>query len=64
MPNCPLLQLEYFDVYSARQPDDPDIAFGLCELGMGCPELGNVLIGATPGPFRITGRVRFELQGR
>ena len=25
-------------------PDNPDIAFGLCDLGMGCPELGNVLV--------------------
>ena len=23
-------------------PEDPDIAFGLCDLGMGCPELGTV----------------------
>ena len=23
-------------------PDDPDIAFGLCDLGMGCPEIGSV----------------------
>jgi hypothetical protein len=23
-------------------PDEPDIAFGLCDLGMGFPELGNV----------------------
>ncbi len=23
-------------------PDDPDILFGLCDLGMGFPELGNV----------------------
>lgn len=23
-------------------PEDPDIAFGLCDLGMGFPELGNV----------------------
>jgi DUF2958 family protein len=23
-------------------PDNPDIAFGLCDLGVGCPELGNV----------------------
>ncbi|MGE3866558.1 MAG: DUF2958 domain-containing protein [Hyphomonadaceae bacterium] len=23
-------------------PDDPDIAFGLCDLGMGVPELGSV----------------------
>ncbi len=26
-------------------PEDPDIAFGLCDLGMGCPELGNVSLG-------------------
>lgn len=25
-------------------PDDPDLAFGLCDLGMGFPELGPVLI--------------------
>lgn len=25
-------------------PDDPDIAFGLCDLGMGTPELGSVRI--------------------
>lgn len=25
-------------------PDEPDIAFGLCDLGMGCPELGIVRI--------------------
>jgi hypothetical protein len=24
--------------------DDPDIAFGLCDLGIGCPELGSVRI--------------------
>jgi hypothetical protein len=23
-------------------PEDPDIAFGLCDLGVGCPELGSV----------------------
>jgi hypothetical protein len=23
-------------------PENPDIAFGLCDLGMGCPELGSV----------------------
>ena len=26
------------------EPDDPDIAFGLCDLGMACPELGTVRI--------------------
>jgi hypothetical protein len=25
-------------------PEDPDIAFGLCDLGMGFPELGSVWI--------------------
>ena len=25
-------------------PEDTDIAFGLCDLGMGCPELGSVQI--------------------
>lgn len=25
-------------------PEDPDIAFGLCDLGIGFPELGNVRI--------------------
>ena len=23
-------------------PDEPDVAFGLCDLGVGCPELGYV----------------------
>jgi hypothetical protein len=27
---------------SEIDPDDPDHAFGLCDLGMGCPELGYV----------------------
>lgn len=29
---------------SELDPDNPDIAFGLCDLGMGFPELGSVLI--------------------
>ncbi|MFW6027477.1 MAG: DUF2958 domain-containing protein [bacterium] len=29
---------------SELDPEDPDIAFGLCDLGMGCPELGSVRI--------------------
>ncbi|MBL4749668.1 MAG: DUF2958 domain-containing protein [Amylibacter sp.] len=29
---------------SEIDPDDQDIAFGLCDLGMGCPELGSVSI--------------------
>jgi len=51
---------EYFDPYpvvklfnpvgpavwllSETDPDEPDYAFGLCDLGMQCPELGSVLI--------------------
>jgi len=27
---------------TAMMPDDPDILFGLCDLGLGCPELGTV----------------------
>ena len=27
---------------SEVDPDEPDIAFGLCDLGMGSPELGSV----------------------
>lgn len=23
-------------------PNDPDVAFGLCDLGVGCPEIGSV----------------------
>jgi hypothetical protein len=29
---------------SELDPEDPDIAFGLCDLGLGCPELGSVRI--------------------
>lgn len=27
---------------SERDPEDPDILFGLCDLGFGCPEMGSV----------------------
>jgi len=29
---------------SELDPEDPDICFRLCDLGMGCPELGSVRI--------------------
>lgn len=38
------------------EPDDPDIAFGICDLGMGCPELGSVRlseIAAVRGALRL-----------
>jgi len=31
---------------SEIDPEDPDRAFGLCDLGMGCPELGHVSLKA------------------
>lgn len=37
-------------------PDDPDIAFGLCDLGMGFPELGSVRLSeitAVRGPLGL-----------
>jgi hypothetical protein len=37
-------------------PTNPDIAFGLCDLGMGCPELGNVSLTelrSVRGPFGL-----------
>ncbi len=43
---------------SELDPENPDIAFGLCDLGMGCPELGNVSLSEItsvrgPGGLRI-----------
>lgn len=38
---------------SELDPDEPDIAFGLCDLGMGCPELGSVRLSELK---RIRGR--------
>jgi len=44
---CPVVKL--FSPWGAAtwlltelDPEDEDIAFGLCDLGMGCPELGTV----------------------
>lgn len=50
---------------SQINPDDPDQAFGLCDLGFGCPELGTVLISdleALQGPSgqRIEQDTRFK----
>ncbi len=41
---------------SELDPDCPDIAFGLCDLGLGLPELGSVSIfeiEACRGPLRL-----------
>ena len=41
--------VKFFDPFGAAtwlitfaEPEEPDILFGLCDLGMGCPELGSV----------------------
>lgn len=38
-------------------PENPDIAFGLCDLGMGTPELGSVSLSelqSVRGPFGLS----------
>jgi hypothetical protein len=46
-------------------PENPNIAFGLCDLGLGCPELGSVSIAEIeavrgPGGLRIERDVYFK----
>lgn len=41
-------------------PEDPDIAFGLCDLGMGCPELGNVRLSELAGVKLMGGALGIE----
>src|ERR1700722_1874164 len=50
---------------SELDPDNPDIAFGLCDLGMGCPELGSVSLAEIaavrgPGGLRIERDLHFR----
>lgn len=40
-------------------PEDPDIAFGLCDLGLGCPELGSVSLTELAS---VRGRLRLPLE--
>lgn len=40
---------------SELDPENPDIAFGLCDLGLGCPELGYVSISEIES---VRGRLR------
>ena len=40
-------------------PEDPDIAFGLCDLGLGFPELGSVLISELAG---VRGRIGLPVE--
>lgn len=41
-------------------PEDPDIAFGLCDLGMGCPELGSVRLSELAGVKLMGGALGIE----
>lgn len=48
---------------SELNPDDPDLAFGLCDLGFGCPELGDVRLSeleSVTGPMGL--KVERDLQ--
>lgn len=40
-------------------PDDPDLAFGLCDLGLGCPELGTVRLSEIEA---LRGRLRLPVE--
>jgi Protein of unknown function (DUF2958) len=40
---------------SELDPDDPDIAFGLCDLGFGFPELGSVSLREIEGVRGVLG---------
>lgn len=40
-------------------PDEPDILFGLCDLGMGCPELGYVSLSELQS---VTGRLGLGIE--
>ena len=41
-------------------PEDPDIAFGLCDLGFGCPELGRVSLSELEGIELLGGALGIE----
>jgi len=50
---------------SELDPEDEDIAFGLCDLGFGCPELGSVRLseleaGRGPGGLDIERDLHFR----
>src|SRR5215207_9664856 len=44
---------------SELDPDDPDRAFGLCDLGLGCPELGWVSLRELQG---VRGRLGLAVE--
>lgn len=44
---------------SEIDPDEPDVAFGLCDLGLGCPELGYVSLSEIAN---LRGRLRLPVE--
>jgi hypothetical protein len=53
---------------SELDPEDEDIAFGLCDLGFGCPELGSVSLSELeavrgPGGLAIERDLHFRVEG-
>lgn len=43
-------------------PEDPDCLYGLCDMGMGCPELGSVLRSEIEGLRIKVGPARLPLE--
>ena len=49
------------------EPDEPDVAWGLCDLGMGCPEFGTVSLSelaSVKGKLWAQHRARPVFRGR
>ncbi len=40
----PVVKLFTPDGSASLDPDRPDVGFGLCDLGVGCPEMGSVYV--------------------
>jgi len=62
----PVPVVKFFDptgpatwLITAMIPDAPDILFGLCDLGMGCPELGTVSLADLRG---VKGRLGLGIE--
>jgi len=62
----PMPVVKFFDPTGAATwlitemiPDEPDILFGLCDLGMGCPELGYLSLSELQG---VKGRLGLGIE--
>lgn len=54
---------------SERDPENPDILFGLCDLGWGCPEMGSVSLSEIesirlPFGLKIERDIHFDAGGK